>query len=154
MLLPRLALCVALLAVALPAAAAGPVCAGCPMPQDDPGQFAPVAKAAFGKIKEANPGVVLGNFARVVDASTQVVAGTFFTFTLRSNTDEVISCKVFRSLPDAARKVTFEVSTASMVSSPVHHDGNKGNDLVIAPGREDSEAAPLETMGATWSEAI
>ena len=56
-------------------------------------------------------------FSSIESVKTQVVAGTFFTFILKSSLDETIDVKLFKSLPDndSPRKVTYEVSYAILI---------------------------------------
>jgi hypothetical protein len=150
---PVLPLSSLLLLLSLPVAAAlgEPVCAGCPMAQDSH-EYAGLGAKTFEALKGANGDVLKGNFLSVSDVKTQVVAGTFFTMKVHSTLDEVCSVKLFQALPDENRIVKYEVSFASLESSPVHGEG--AGDLVIAPqsaGEVRQKAVPLETRGATWT---
>ena len=130
----------------------GGVCAGCPVEQDS-GEYEGLGRKAFEVLKQVNGALIQGNFLSVSDVKTQVVAGTFFTFKVHSTLDEVCSVKLFQALPDANRVVKYEVSFASLESSPLH--GEAHGDLVIAPetaGEEGEQAsADLETRGASWT---
>ena len=55
-----------------------------------------------------------GKFATIEQIKTQVVAGIFYTFVLKSSLDEQVEIKLFRSLPSGTtpRKISYEVSYA------------------------------------------
>ena len=135
-------------------ALAEPVCAGCPMAQDNH-EYESMGAKTFQALKKVNRDLLQGNFLAVSDVKTQVVAGTFVTMKVRSTLDEVCTVKLFQALPDENRIVKFEVSFASLESSPVHQEGS--GDLVIAPqtaGENPKNAVILETRGASWSEDV
>lgn len=135
------------------------VCAGCPMEQDS-NEYARLGQETYDSLKSVNRNLLKGNYLSISNVKTQVVAGTFFTFRIKSTLDEVIDVKLFQSLPDAERRVQYEVSFASMESSPVHSassgDAGSATDLVIAPpsDNEESSAVSLETRGASWTKDV
>jgi hypothetical protein len=132
------------------------------MPHEISKEFVALGKNTFEKLQAINQGNLLGYFADITNVKTQVVAGTFYTFTLKSTLGEIVNVKVFRSLPDngTPRKITWEVSFAEKVSSPLHRVSKEGqalvSDLVVTPDSEEfvGEKTSLETRGASWTETI
>ena len=130
------------------------------------GQWNGLGKKTFEKLQSVNSVASLrGKFSSIESVKTQVVAGTFFTFVLKSSLDETIDVKLFKSLPDngSPRTVTFEVSYAILVRTPmstVEHKESGGDLMIIAPTSDEDgtdqlgASTPLETRGASWTENI
>jgi len=152
------------------ASSSSSICAGCPMEQNNAdGQWTGLGKKTFESLQSMNlvnsVATIRGKFSSIESVKTQVVAGTFFTFILKSSLDETIDVKLFKSLPDndSPRKVTYEVSYAILIRTPmssVSHTETGGDDLVIitpsdeGTGQDGASSTPLETRGASWTENI
>ena len=149
-----------LLLAALVTTTTGQICAGCPMEQDTNPTFTALGKMTFAKLQQKNQNSILGHFAAVANVKTQVVAGTFFTFALKSTLGETVEVKLFRSLPDngTPRHFTYEVSFAEKVKSTIQNvQSSSGGsvDLVVSPDTGmEAQVTSLETRGVSWTETI
>ena len=141
------------------------ICAGCPMTQkvvDE--EHMQMIKKAFQLTKERNPNTVIGVEAALVPDSfqTQVVAGTKFMFTLKTNAGEHIKFTVFRSLPQWGNgesnntgNVQYSVTEAVITASMLQHATDGGpNDLVFGPDK-NAERGPITlTNLPTWTKSV
>ena len=143
----------------------GGICAGCPMTQkvvDE--EHMQMIKKAFQLVKERNPNSIIGVEAALVPDSfqTQVVAGTKFMFTLKTNAGEHIKFTVFRSLPqwgnggsDNSGNVEYSVSEAVVSSTGLRHATDGGpHDLVFGPDKNAERGSIPITNLPTWTTTI
>ena len=138
------------------------ICAGCAMEQEITSEYKEIGKKTFQVVQQSNKDILLGKYATIEQIKTQVVAGIFYTFVLKSSLDEQVEIKLFRSLPSGTtpRKISYEVSYAILKYSPIHNaksdNSAAGSDLILVP-EDDSTTqttVPLETRGASWSTVV
>lgn len=141
------------------------ICAGCPMTQKVVNEeHMQLIKRAFQLVKERNPNVIIGVEAALVPDTfkTQVVAGTKFMFTLKTNAGENIKFTVFRSLPQWGQgessnsgNVEYSVSEAVITSSVMHHTTDGGpNDLVFGPDKNAKRGPIVLSNLPKWTKSV